>query len=726
MCFYLPYAYCRLCNPSLTLGAIQNTSGMDYKTEREPIRRQRNDTMTFSLSPETGDTFGAAVIPPLLPERLTHFAEHRAQVTAYLFHTSTGSEEILSFADLAARAGSVARMLHAAGHRPGARLALVFLPGPSFVVAVMGTWLAGCTAVPLAPPASASARTRSEAILSESHCAALLTDAHTISDLRTDWADVLDWLSLILIDGPAPDAPFPDRQTQEGDVAIVQYTSGSTGTPRGVIVTHAALAAQTRAIDRSLKPRGEERVVTWLPPEHDMGLVGGLLYNFWRGGPTYILSPTSFVRRPFIWLDAISRFGATISVAPNFAYDICVRGISSERRKKLDLSSWQVALNGAEPVRPETMDAFVEAFAPHGFDARAFMPCYGLAEATLLVSGAGRCEGATSTWFDPEALERREVRTASVCEGVRLSSSGAVRMTGGVKIVNPETGIPCAREQIGEIWVAGDSLGQGYLNRPDDTQATFRTRLPDGTGPYLRTGDTGFLWQDELYVTGRIKDIVLCHGRTLHAADLERQLNRLDPVLRSGRIAVYQSDDNKVIILAEIVASRLGDDGGNDIARRIMRGFLTESGVEAHEILLIRPGSLLWTTSGKLRRAESLAHVRKDPDRILLDWIAFDLPQKAEGRTRAVNRLRDACADGAPSEDALIAFFADWMIAVADLSEDDFDPDQPWADQGLDSLMITEMVTDLEMTIGREIVADMLFELHTPAALAASLADRSA
>lgn len=686
-------------------------------------------THSSSQTPLADDLAPAGDLPPLLPERLAHFAATRPDAPAYLFPTGsgsgtgTGADEVLNYSTLACRARDVARMLQARGHGEGARCALVFQPGPSFIVALMGAFMAGCTAVPLAPPASVAARARIGAILAEADCAALLTDSTTIDGLGTDWHDILRGPDPVAIDGPVPDAPLPDRHTRPGDVAIIQYTSGSTGTPRGVIVTHGALAAQTRAIDRSVQARGDERVLTWLPPEHDMGLVGGLLFNCWRGGPTYVLPPASFVRRPYLWLDAITRFRATITVAPNFAYDLCVRGISSERRKTLDLSCLRVVLNGAEPVRPETMEAFDEAFRPHGFDARAFLPCYGLAEATLLVTGAARGQGATSAWFDPDALDRKQVVACAPGQGRRLASSGAVRTTGGVRIVDPQTGTPCAPDQVGEIWVGGDSLGSGYHNRPDDSRATFGARLADGSGPYMRSGDTGFLWRDELYVTGRIKDVVLWHGRTLHAADLEQQVNGLDPALRAGRVAVHQTNDDRLLVLAEIVPAQLGDDGGNGLVQRIWRGLLASAGVEADQILLIRPGSLLWTTSGKLRRAASLARIRQQPERILLDWQPFGTSEKARARADVVTGLRNACAVGGLSEDALIDFFAGWMVAIAEIDETDFDADLAWADQGLDSLMITEMMADLETAIGREVAPELLFDLHTPAALAASLAD---
>lgn len=662
-------------------------------------------------------------LPPFLPERLTHFAATRPDALAYLFTGGKEAEETLSFAELSERAACVARMLTAAGHGDGTRFALVFQPGPSFVVALMGAWMAGCTAIPLAPPASAAARTRAEAILTEADCAALLTDTPTIEALRGEWGEMLDRLSLILVDGDAPDTPPPDRPTQPGDVAIIQYTSGSTGTPRGVVIPHASLAAQTTAIDRCVQARDDDRVLTWLPPEHDMGLVGGLLFNLWRGAPTCVLPPASFVRRPYLWLDAISRFRATISVAPNFAYDLCVRGISTERRKGLDLSCWRVALNGAEPVRPETMEAFATAFGPQGFDANAFLPCYGLAEATLLVTGAGRGEGATTGWFDPEALERKEVRATKPGDGRRLASSGAIRTTGGVAVVDPETGDRCAPDQVGEIWVAGDSLGVGYHNRPDDSRATFGARLPDGTGPYMRTGDTGFLWQDELYVTGRIKDVVLWHGRTLHASDLEHDLGGIDPALRAGRIAVQQTDQGQLLILGETAPTRIEADGGAALARRVWRAFLAASGVEADGIVLIRPGSLLWTTSGKLRRMDSLARVRAEPDRVLLDWQPFGTGERAQARAEAVRRLRAA---GPRQEDALMDFITDWMASAIDIPAEDIDLDLPWADQGLDSLMTTEMIADLETATGQELPQDLLYDLQSPAALAAALTDPDA
>ena len=646
---------------------------------------------------------------------------------AYFHHQAAGAPKELRFGDLADGARAVARSLVAAGCAPGMRVALMCGHGPDFMTGLLGAFLAGCAALPVAPPTGPVMRARAQAILAEAGCAAVLIGGGAEEASDAGDGDPLAGHRTIRIGEDAPAIALPPLSTRPEDVAVVQFTSGSTAAPRGVVVTHGALLAQQRAIERAVQPQGEERVVTWLPPEHDMGLMGGLMFNLWRGQTTWVISPAAFIRRPILWLEAISRQRATISVAPNFAYDLCVRAISPERRAGLDLSSWRVALNGAEPVQPETMERFVETFGAAGFDARTFMPCYGLAEATLLVSGASRGMGAACAWFDGAALEQGLVVPTAVGQGRRLASSGPVRTTGGVRIVTPDTGQPCPPDRIGEIWIAGDSLGSGYLGRPEDSQRTFAARTVEGDGPYLRSGDLGFLWSGELSVTGRIKDVVLSHGRSLHAADLERSLDGAEARVRSGRIAVHQLADGAVVLAAEVAPARGAEAeiGGATaearLAGRLWRRLLGQAGVEVARVLLVRPGTLLWTSSGKLRRKASFGRAGDEPDRVVLDWR----PDGGEARRAQAAAARQLALahgpQGAPAT-AFLRFFEDWIAAATGVDAAEVDPGLPWSDQGLDSLMMTDLVLDLEAATGRQIPAERLFDLPDPRTLAADLA----
>jgi acyl-CoA synthetase (AMP-forming)/AMP-acid ligase II/acyl carrier protein len=671
---------------------------------------------------------GGRLRPPSagpLPDRLIGLAEARPDATAYLFHRPSGAPESLCFRDLAARATEAARRLRAAGCARGDRVALVFGHGPSFVIALFGAFLAGCAAVPVAPPTGGTKRARVGAILDEAGCAALLTDPDLRESLDREVSALAARPTVLCLNDPPSGEPGIPIVTGPDDVAIVQYTSGSTNRPRGVVVTHAALVAQMRTILAAAGDAGGDRVVTWLPPEHDMGLVGGLLFNLWRGGPTYVLSPESFIRRPFLWLDTISRWRATMSVAPNFAYDLCVRGIPPERRATLDLSGWRVALNGAEPVRHDTLQRFNEAFAAAGFDPLAWLPCYGLAEATLLVSGATRGTGARSGWFDADALETGRVVPTATGIGRCLVSSGAVRTTGGVRIVAPDSAVPCAPDRVGEIWIAGDSLGSGYHGRPDESRQTFGATDASGGGPWLRSGDTGFLWEGELYVTGRIKDIVLWHGRTLHAFDLENALSDADPAIRPGRIAAHQRDGGDVGLVVEIAQGRLGPDGGTALAERIWRLLLSRSGVEAARVRLARPGTLMWTSSGKLRRRDSHAALEENPAQLILDWRPGSLRAR-RAQLAATETLAAAVARNGADSRTYLRFFTQWIAAALDCAGDDIDTALSWADQGLDSLMVTELVADLERATGRAIAPETLFDIPDPQRLAASLAEGTA
>ncbi|MBQ0751392.1 MAG: AMP-binding protein [Roseovarius sp.] len=681
------------------------------------VTRHEDEDSVIGLGAPSGDD--------LLIGRVLRHAAETPDATAYRFLFGSGPAGALSYGALMADARAVADGLVAAGCVPGTNVALMCQHGPGFVTGFLGTLMAGCAAVPVARPNTPATRARARAILDEAACAAVVSDATPQDLCEADHLALLSGCKIVRPGDPAPETTHPVWTATAEDVALIQYSSGSTGAPRGVILTHGALAAQQRILTRVLQSQSREVGVTWLPPEHDMGLIGGLLYNLWRGGPTIVLSPASFVRRPILWLEAISTWRGTISVAPNFAYDLCVRAISEARKSALDLSSWSVALNGAEPVRPETMERFAEAFGPAGFDARAFIPCYGLAEATLLVSGVARGMGATSCWFDAQALERGLVLPCPPGQGRRLASSGPVRTSGGARISDPDTGMPCTENAIGEIWIAGDSVGRGYRGRPEESAAIFGAQAADGSGPWLRSGDTGFLWRGELYVTGRIKDIVILHGRTLHAADLERALDAADPRVRKGRIVVHQRADGAVSVIAEVTPLKTDDAEAAaamaDIAKHLWRGLLLQEGVDGAQVSLVRPGALLWTTSGKLRRRATKERLRDEPDLVLLDWSP-EAEEMRRAQIRATRQLALAQEHAEMSATAILGFLAEWIAAATGTDPAEVDPDLSWADQGLDSLMITELALDLERATGRSLAVERLFELPDPRSLATELA----
>jgi acyl-CoA synthetase (AMP-forming)/AMP-acid ligase II len=432
---------------------------------------------------------------------------------AYTFLGDGETEEVsFTYADLDQRARAIGAMLQSQT-APGARALLLYPPGLDYIAAFFGCLYAGVVAVPAYPPHRARverALPRLQAIARDARPAIALTtspiqDILSASAAQTHGLSELHWLATDTIADQLADDWRPPALTGES-LAFLQYTSGSTSTPRGVMVSHANLLHNQRMIRQAFAHTEHACIVGWLPLYHDMGLIGNVLQPLYLGVPCILMSPMSFLQSPFRWLQAISRYRATTSGGPNFAYDLCVRKISPEQRATLDLGCWQVAFNGAEPVRADTLERFTAAFAPCGFRRQAFYPCYGLAEATLFVAG-GAAEVAPSTHtFQRTALSQGQaiLVAGDQPDQQTLVSCGQSWSDQRIEIVAAGTDVACSPGQVGEIWVSGASVAQGYWDRPDETQHTFRATLADGAERvFLRTGDLGFIQNGELFVTGR-------------------------------------------------------------------------------------------------------------------------------------------------------------------------------------------------------------------------------
>lgn len=539
----------------------------------------------------------------LLRLRSTNHENRRA----YIFLRDGEQEEsTLTFGELNRRATIVAEHL-LERCKPGDRVILLYPQGLEFIITFFGCLLSGVIPVPVSVPSRQRGFEIVRGIANDSGATCVLSTTALITKFgsvfdgdggrRLDWLNTDHWSH-----APGTNRSFPTSMAS--DVALLQYTSGSTGTPRGVVVTHGNLVDNHRQLEQSFRHDETTSILSWLPMFHDMGL-GTVLGALWLGVSCTLMAPTAFLQKPVRWLRAISRYRATSSGGPDFAYDLCVRRIGRDECEGLDLSSWSVAYNGSEPVRASTMSRFVEAFGPYGFRRDAFYPVYGLAEATLFVTGGHAREEPLVRKFSREGLEAGEGRIDASDKGKALVGCGSPWLDSRLCVVNPETAEPCRPGQIGEIWVAGPSVAAGYWQKPRETAEVFGARTHAGDGPFLRTGDLGFQHQDHLFVTGRYKDLIIIRGRNHYPQDIETSVSESHPALEplaAAAFSVESEDGEQLVVVQEVKRSAVQRLDPEPVFRAIRSVVAEQHGVHTHAIVLLGPGNLPRTTSGKVRR----------------------------------------------------------------------------------------------------------------------------
>ena len=490
------------------------------------------------------------------------------------------------------------------------------------------------------------------------------------------------------------------------------------------MITHGNLLHNSALIHDCFGSTPEGRGVFWLPLFHDMGLIGGVIHTIYCGGSSTLLSPVHFLHRPIRWLQAISRTGATISGAPNFAYELCVEKTTPEQRADLDLSCWRVAFNGAETVRPETLDRFAEAFAPAGFRREAFLPCYGLAEATLLVSGGPSGSPPVVLSVDAEALGRGEVAAArQPHQGKCLASSGEVAAGHRVAIVDPSTRSQCTDDRIGEIWVSGPSVAGGYWGRTAETQETLRANLSEGgEGPFLRTGDLGFLKDGMLFVTGRLKDMIILRGRNVYPQDVEWTAERCHPALCAGGAAAFavEVDGEEQLAIVQELNRHFDRAVTGEVIAAIRRAISDQFDIEVHAIRLIQPLSLPKTSSGKVQRHVCRQGFLAGSLEIVAEWTRQKAagPSLASKSSDAIERSNVGTPVGPRSANAIVAWLTERISGPLGIRPDEVDTKKPLAGYGLGSLQAVQLASDLEQWLGLKLPPTLAYDYPTIDALA--------
>ncbi|MBM4070610.1 MAG: AMP-binding protein [Planctomycetes bacterium] len=679
-------------------------------------------------------SFGPANPAPgctTLVELLRHRAATQPDEIGFTFLLDGEREEVsFTYQQLDQQARAIAAWLQKAG-ATGERALLLYQPGLQYIAAFFGCLYAGVTAVPAFPPRPNRPMPRLQTIVADGPVKFALTSSDILHSIQPRLAETphmkdLRWLDTdAMADGTA--ASWQEPAIGPESLAFLQYTSGSTSAPRGVMLSHANLMSNLALIYKSFEGYKEFKGVFWLPPYHDMGLIGGILEPLYAGTQTILMSPASFLQSPFRWLDAISRHRAAVSGAPNFAYDLCVSKISPEQRQSLDLSSWQLAFNGAEPVRQDTLDRFARAFAECGFRREAAYPCYGLAEATLLATGSNRAELPITCTVDDAAMRshRVEVLEADRVEGRTLVSSGRSPAEQQVLIVDPQTLKPCPADSVGEIWVQGPSVSRGYWNRPEVNDLTFAARLATGEGPFLRTGDLGFVRDGELFVTGRAKDLIILHGKNHYPQDIEQTVEESHAAVRQSCAAAFSvdvDDEECLVVVAEV--ERSSRHANLDEALQAVRSAVAvHHDVAVDSIVLIRTLSIPKTSSGKIQR-----HLCKER------FLAGELEVVAEWkkpRASEVDTVIDmgiAGEEGNESRDAaaIQAWLVQQIAQRLNLPLNEVDPQTYFPSFGMDSLTAMMLVGDLEEWLGRALIPTLMYDYPSIVALAEHLAQTPA
>jgi len=604
----------------------------------------------------------------------------------------------------------------------GERALLLYQPGLEYVAAFFGCLYAGVIAVPAYPPRPNQSLLRLQAIVADAQAKVVLTASSVLGNVKRQLSEFPDLQALTWIttdDVPAgAESSWHDPALKTDQVAFIQYTSGSTMAPKGVMLSHRNVMHNLSLIYQCFRHSPESRGMVWLPPYHDMGLIGGVLQPLYAGFPVTLMSPYAFLQRPLRWLQAITRTRATSSGGPNFAYDLCVRRITTEQLAALDLSSWDLAFNGAEPIRHETLEAFVRKFAPAGFRKEAFYPCYGLAEATLIVSGGVKDAAPVVAGFDREALERNLVKTSSNhSEGARtLVGCGQRIVDQEIAIVDPATGALCTNGKVGEIWVAGPSVAMGYWGRPDETEQTFQARiLADGDDPYLRTGDVGFVHDQELFVTGRLKDLIIIRGRNYYPHDIELTVERCHPHLRPGGGAAFSIDVNGaecLIVAQEVERQYLRNLNAEEVIDAIRQAIAEHYDLRVHAVALVKTGALPKTSSAKIQRHACRASFLSGGLPIVGAWTERSLDSEVHVAADAEEPSETEPTD-LPDTQRIKEWLTEKLAERLKTDPGNIRSDEQFVSYGLDSVAAVSLSSEMEDWLGRRLSPNLLWDYPT-------------
>jgi acyl-CoA synthetase (AMP-forming)/AMP-acid ligase II len=565
----------------------------------------------------------------MVTDLLALWARRKPLQTAFTHLNFDASPPLtVSYAELARRSAQIAAGLSPYRLR-GRPVLLLYPAGPDFAPAFFGALLAGAIATPVPVPRFESQYHRLDSVAADCTPGALLSTASTLDWLgpRLGAESPLrkcPWLASDKLASDKEEASLSllSEPPKPADIAVLQYTSGSTSDPRGVAVTHANLAHNLATITSEFQPSVNARLLSWLPHFHDMGLIGGVLSPLTWGGESILMSPQQFLRRPLRWLEAISEYGVEVSGAPNFAYELCVnranRGGPDALGAALDLSSWRIAFVGAEPIRAATLTGFTESFKTFGFQRSGLLPCYGLAEATLLVTCKPARTVPTIYPVSREGLEQGRATLSGQRDALQLVGCGYPVAGTDVRIVDPASGESLGHNRVGELWVAGPQVARGYWNDRDNP--SFCAKLPGCPGQaFLRTGDLGFLTEDgEFVFVERLKDLIVLNGQNYVCHDLDQTVSASHPLLRADGCAVglIETDQGpQMLVIAEFPAQDLGR--AEETANAIRGALFTVYGLSARTVAFIPIGKLSRTTSGKLQRRATLKRLASGSLRLL-------------------------------------------------------------------------------------------------------------
>ena len=573
-----------------------------------------------------------AIVDPLgrissLVELLQYRTFQNPEKRLYTFLANGETEDgYLTYKELDLRARAVGAYLQSLDLQ-GERALLLYPAGLDYIVAFMGCLYAGAIAVPAYPPRLNRNLLRLQNIVQDSKAQAVLTTSSIISKFepliaQTPGLSEVQWLMTDDIN-TAIASRWLEPSIKKDTLAFLQYTSGSVGAPKGVMVSHGNVLNNEKMIQTAFELHEDSVIVGWLPIYHDMGLMGNVLQALYSGSTYIFMSPVDFLQKPYRWLKAISDYKGTFCGGPNFAYELCVNKITEEQKETLDLSSWKTAFNGAEPVRYETIERFVSAFESVGFSREATYPCYGMAETTLMISGGAVSKPFVSKMFSAQDMEKNIVTIGDNHEKDHvLVSSGHTWLNHKIVITDPETLVRCSPDNVGEIWVSGSSVAQGYWNKPEITKNIFQAHLAgSGEGPFLRTGDLGFIHDGEIFVTGRLKDLIIIRGTNHYPQDIELTVDQCHEAIRPGCCAAFSIDidgEERLCIVAEIerryrprvnhnqTDSDKREKDPNKILEEIYaaikKNVFNSHELQVYEILLLKPGSIPKTSSGKIQR----------------------------------------------------------------------------------------------------------------------------